>query len=229
MGKEKEKKSKLDEMLGIYKTESAIGSEERREMDAKKIEDYIEDNVLKYLTKKHGSDKELGTPNKYSINGHDEAHEIVIEMAKAALRKKGLSAGAVAELAKNEALLLDQFDIAVGRKGYAHDIAAALAENPENITTNRQYLGIKQALGQHCANHKLDHAKSYLEKNLDARGKIEGIVNSAASTHGKEVKKVSQERLVQHLGASYRGNGALEHSYVQKDYKADFKGLPKKK
>jgi hypothetical protein len=76
---------------------------------------------------------------------------------------------------------------------------------------------IHKNVAKYCADHEHEHAKDYLSKNVEARGKIEGIVNGALKEHGQALRAgLKQQNIVTHLGAVYEKEGTLDKGYVKK-------------
>jgi hypothetical protein len=225
MAKE-EKKDKFGEMIDMYKTESSVDGKKKREEMERRIHDTIEQAAMKYLIKKRGEhETEKGTPKSYSIEGHDEAHEMVVEMAKSVVKHKypGIDVKLL-----GEQHLMELLDAAVGHQGYAHQFISHLADHGHNVLNDRQYTQIKGAVASHLSDMKLNHAKNYLTHNKDKRGDIEDLVNKELGIHEKELKKgLKQESVVEHLGAAYEGS--LTKEYVEMKYPGHFKKAKPKK
>jgi hypothetical protein len=229
---EKEKKSKFEEVLDTYQTESSIEGTQRRNDMMQEMNDLIDMSVRQFLIKKNGEGKKKGLPKSYKIAGHDDAHELVLEIGKSVLEHKfpKLNADAIKELMKDEGFVLGVIDDAVGHKGYGHQLAATFAELNGNVTGSDEYKDIRKRVSGNVANQKYLHAKTYLTHNAEKRGDIEKIVNKALGEHGKVVRAtVNQGQLVEHLGNVYHEGGKLNKSYVEDAYAKHFKAAPKEK
>jgi len=165
-----EKKNTLDKMLDMYKSETTVTGRDKRELRQQQIHDTIDNAARKFLIRKRGADESDNTvPKTYDIESHDEAHEMVLEIAKSVIKHKFPKIN-VKDL--DEHHLFELFDSATGRQGYAHTLIAELADTGKNVLNSDDYKQAKNAVAHHLSHQRFYHARNYLSTNKEARGKI---------------------------------------------------------
>ncbi|MBW2963885.1 hypothetical protein KY363_00355 [Candidatus Woesearchaeota archaeon] len=233
MGKPVEK-SRFDKELDVYKAGSTIDGKKKRRDDEQAARHAMHTAAISYLGKKHGKTED-GAPKKFDIDSHDDAHDFVLEMAKAYVKQKfkGMDKKGLDHILKNEHLLIDEFDHALGPAGTSyHQMVLHFAEQGDNVVNHDEYKQMLESTASTAAHGRYVHAQKYLANATDKRDKIEGIVNKmlAEQGHAKEVSKaINQGNLVRHLGTGY--SKGLSDDYVagKNLYATHFKNKPKKK
>jgi hypothetical protein len=221
MADDKKEKSRLDKALDDFKYGHSVkGRKEIRDAEAA-ISHAIHQGALSYLSKIHGKTDE-GAPKKFDIEGPDQAHEMVLEMAKAVVQHKykGMDKKGLEHITKNEHLLMEEMDHAleaVGERGGAHGLIGHFADHGDNVTSSDKYTSIRDGTAKHIANAKHQHAANYLVTSTQHREKIENIVNDELAKQGHKEKVLrkglAQHNVVQHLGAAYAKS--LSPDYVE--------------
>jgi len=211
MADDKKDKSRLDKALDDFKYGHSVkGSKEVRDAEAA-ISHAIHQGALSYLTKLHGKTED-GAPKKFDIEGHDQAHEFVLEMAKAVVQHKykGMNKQGLEHITKNEHLLMEEMDHAldaIGQRGGAHALITHFADKGDNVTSSDKYTNVRDGAAKHIATAKHQHAADYLVNATQHREKIENIVNDELAKQGHKEKTLrkglAQHHVVQHLGAAY--------------------------
>lgn len=228
-----EQKTRFDKELDVYKTGSTVSGKKKRRDDEQAARHAIHQAAIGYLSKKHGKTDD-GAPKKFDIDSHDDAHDFVLEMAKAYVKQKfkGMNKEGLEHIMKNEHLLMEQFDQVLGGAGASYQQITHFSEQGDNVVNQDEYKQMLDGAASNAAHGRYVHSQRYLANATDKRDKIEGIVNKmlAEQGHAKEVNKaINQGNLVRHLGTGYSKGLTEEYVAGKNLYATHFKNKPKKK
>jgi len=224
MGKENKKESHFDRYHRIFKEEHSLKRQEEREDDEQHISSSIDDvtvSALKDMRGEHARWK--GKPKSYSVNTHEEAHDLVVRIGRQYMKHAGIPD------VKDDHMVLKHIDMALGQPGASQQMIAQFRDYSGNLMKHQAYEQLKKSLADDAANGKLNAARDYIASDTDNRSKLEDALNKAAAEQGVQiVKNLNGHKLASHLGNAYAGEGKLTAAYVKKHYRKDFKPLAKK-